>query len=111
MGECCSNGNYPQERKIFDSFEKMDKNNIKAFNIINYDENYEKISEQYKNNFDKIGQFQYLRINFMKQLKRHILNENENYKTQNYHNFSLQSNYYRNNTYKYTMTKYNIIIL
>ena len=108
MGECCSNGNYPQERKIFDSFEKMDKNNIKAFNIINYDENYEKISEQYKNNFDKIGQFQYLRINFMKQLKRHILNENENYKTQNYHNFSLQSNYYRNNTYKYTMTKYNI---
>ena len=108
MGECCSNENYPQERKIFDSFEKMDKNNIKAFNIINYDENYEKISEQYKNNFDKIGQFQYLRINFMKQLKRHILNENENYKTQNYHNFSLQSNYYRNNTYKYTMTKYNI---
>ena len=108
MGECCSNENYPQERKIFDSFEKMDKNNIKSFNIINYDENYEKISEQYKNNFDKIGQFQYLRINFMKQLKRHILNENENYKTQNYHNFSLQSNYYRNNTYKYTMTKYNI---
>ena len=37
MGECCSNENYPEERKIFDSFDKMDNNNIKIFDIINYD--------------------------------------------------------------------------
>ena len=108
MGECCSNDYYPQERKIFDSFEKIDKNNIKEFSIMNYDENFEKISEQYKNNFDKMGQFQHLRINFVKQLKRYILNDNESYKTQNNHNFLAQSNYYRNNNYKYTISKYNI---
>ena len=108
MGECCSNGNYPEERKIFDSFEKIDKNNLKEFNIIYYDENYEKISEQYKNKFDKMGQFQYLRINFLKQLKRHILDDTESYKTKNNYDFFDENNYYRNNSYKYTMIKYNI---
>ena len=108
MGECCSNEYYPEERKIFDSFEKIDENKMKVFNIINYDENVEKISEQYKNNFNKMCQFQYLRINFLKQLKRYILNEKESYKTKNYPNFLAESNYYRNNSYKYTTIKYNI---
>ena len=68
MGECCSNENYPEERKIFDSFDKMDNNNIKIFDIINYDENCEIISGKYRNNFEKMGQFQYLRVNFVKQM-------------------------------------------
>ena len=109
MGECCSNENYPEERKIFDSFDKMDNNNIKIFDIINYDENCEIISGKYRNNFEKMGQFQYLRVNFVKQMRRHILKDKDKYSINNNENFFPKSNYYRNNNYKFTMIRYNNI--
>ena len=48
MGECCSNSNYPLEKKIFESFEKIEKNKIDNLNIITYDENCKNIFEKFQ---------------------------------------------------------------
>lgn len=100
MGECCSNGHYPEERKIFDSFEKIDTNNINDFNIINYDEISQKILDLHKNSFHKIGQFQYLRVNFIKELKKEIVHDNHNHKNYYQQYFGANNLYINNNMYR-----------
>ena len=121
MGACCTNENYPEERKIFESFEKINKENIDELNIINYDDKCEEIKNLYKNTFDKLGQFQILRVNFIKELKKEITNDknygnnfNNNYA--NINNNMYNRSYYVNNTNKYNINEtqrilYHIVIM
>ena len=121
MGSCCTNENYPEERKIFESFEKINKENIDELNIINYDDKCEEIKNLYKNTFDKLGQFQILRVNFIKELKKEITNDktygnnfNNNYA--NINNNMYNRSYYVNNTNKYNINEtqrilYHIVIM
>ena len=107
MGECCSNSNYPVEKKIFGSFEKIEKNKIDNLNIITYDENCKNIFEKFQNIFNKLGQFQLLRVNFINELKKQITNIKEpgtnNYKNNNI----IEHNDYGNSYYFYQMNKNN----
>ena len=98
MGECCSNEYYPEERKIFDSFEKIDIDNINDFNIINYDEITGKIFDLHRNSFYKIAQFQLLRVNFIKELKKEITNDNKDHNNY-YQQYLGRNNLYINNNY------------
>ena len=121
MGACCTNENYPEERKIFESFEKINKENIDELNIINYDDKCEEIKNLYKNTFDKLGQFQILRVNFIKELKKEITNDktydnnfNNNYA--NINNNMYNSSYYANKSNKYNINEtqrilYHIVIM
>ena len=111
MGECCSNENYPEERKIYESFEKINKENIEELNIINYDDKCEEIRNLYRNTFDKLGQFQSLRVNFIKELKKEITNDKlyENNLYNNYPDINknmYNRNYYTNNKHKYNIMKF-----
>ena len=105
MGECCSNGKYPEEKKIFESFEKIDKENIDGLNIINYEDKIEAISHLYKNTFDKLGQFHSLRFNFIKELKNEITKEKSN--NMNYNNPYLSYNNMYNRTNYNNSIRYN----
>ena len=108
MGECCSNENYPEERKIYESFEKINKENIEELNIINYDDKCEEIRNLYRNTFDKLGQFQSLRVNFIKELKKEITND-KLYENNIYNNYpDINKNMYNRNYYTYNKQKYNI---
>ena len=108
MGACCTNENYPEERKIFESFEKINKESIDELNIINYDDKCEEIKNLYKNTFDKLGQFQILRVNFIKELKKEITNDKpfDNNFNNNYVN--INNNMYNRNNYVNNTNKYNI---
>ena len=107
MGECCSNSNYPVEKKIFESFEKIEKNKIDNLNIITYDENCKNIFEKFQNIFNKLGQFQLLRVNFINELKKQITNIKEP-GTNNYKNNNIKEhNDYGNSYYFYQMNKNN----
>lgn len=121
MGECCTNSKNPEERKIFESFENIKPENINELNILNYDEKSEEIKSIFRNAFDKLGRFQQIRVNFIKELKKDITNndlsdvnyfqyyppitnnlyENTNY-TQNIKNFNINEN---------QRTLYHIIIM
>ena len=105
MGECCTNGKYPQEKKIFESFEKIDKENIDGLNIINYENKIEAIGHLYKNTFDKLGQFHSLRFNFIKELKNEITKEKSN--DMNYNNPYLSYNNMYNRTNYNNSIRYN----
>lgn len=99
MGECCSRVNIPEERKIFNSFRNIDNENKFHFTILNYDENYEKINSLSKTTFEKLGQMQQLRVNFIQELREEInvnkqnLNTNNNYLDPNLVN-DYNNNYY-----------------
>ena len=86
MGECCSNGNYKEERKIIESFEKIEKEKINGLNILNYENKIEGIRNLYRNTFDKLGQFHSLRFNFINELKKEITNDKSN-NTDYYNNY------------------------
>ena len=108
MGECCSNGNYKEERKIFESFEKIEKEKINGLNIINYENKIEDIRNLYRNTFDKLGQFHSLRFNFINELKKEITNDKSN-NTDYYNNYStIDNNLYNRNNYFNNTNKYNV---
>ena len=108
MGECCSNGNYKEERKIFESFEKIEKEKINGLNIINYEIKMEDIRNLYRNTFDKLGQFHSLRFNFINELKKEITNDKSN-NTDYYNNYStIDNNLYNRNNYFNNTNKYNV---
>ena len=108
MGECCSNGNYKEERKIFESFEKIEKEKINGLNILNYENKIEDIRNLYRNTFDKLGQFHSLRFNFINELKKEITNDKSN-NTEYYNNYStLDNNLYNRNNYFNNSNKYNV---
>lgn len=99
MGECCSRDNISQERKIINSFRNIDKENNFYFTIQNYDENYEKIKSLSKNSFEKLGQMQQLRVNFMQELREEINANKKNIDNNNYYFGPNLSNDYNNNYY------------
>ena len=108
MGECCSNGNYKEERKIFESFEKIEKEKINGLNILNYENKIEDIRNLYRNTFDKLGQFHSLRFNFINELKKEITNDKSN-NTDYYNNYStIDNNLYNRNNYFNNSNKYNV---
>ena len=108
MGECCSNGNYKEERKIFESFEKIEKEKINGLNILNYENKIEDIRNLYRNTFDKLGQFHSLRFNFINELKKEITNDKSN-NTDYYNNYStIDNNLYNRNNYFNNTNKYNV---
>ena len=108
MGECCSNGNYKEERKIIESFEKIEKEKINGLNILNYENKIEDIRNLYRNTFDKLGQFHSLRFNFINELKKEITNDKSN-NTDYYNNYStIDNNLYNRNNYFNNTNKYNV---
>ena len=108
MGECCSNGNYKEERKIFESFEKIEKEKINGLNILNYENKIEGIRNLYRNTFNKLGQFHSLRFNFINELKKEITNDKSNNKDY-YNNYStIDNNLYNRNNYFNNSNKYNV---
>ena len=102
MGECCSNQNYPEEKKIYNSFKKIEKENNIEFNIINYDEKCEEIYQLTKNKIRKLGFLQSLRVNFIQELRRDIYNliEKDSNYSQDYSgiNNNYKKHYLLNNT-------------
>lgn len=104
MGECCSNENYPEERKIIESFEKMDNDNINEFTIINYEEMCEEISILYINTFEKLGNFQHLRVNFINELKKKISRANV-IELNNYPDYSKRNNNIKGNAISFQQMK------
>ena len=87
MGECCSKENELEEKRTLRSFKTIKKENINDLNIINYEDKKEEIKNLYENTFDKLGQFQQLRVNFIKELRKEISNTNT-IGNNNYQNYS-----------------------
>ena len=111
MGECCSRDDVSQERKIINSFRNIDNENNFIFTIQNYDENYEKIKSLSKNSFEKLGQMQQLRVNFMQELREEINANKKNIDLNNYYLGPNLANDYNNNYYvpnMYNLSNINI---
>ena len=96
MGTICSKENYPESRKMFNSFIEINQENEFNFTINNYDKNCGIIKSLSKNNFEKLGQMQQLRVDFIKEIREDLTTSN-NY---NYNNI----NYFR---YGYVYNNYN----
>ena len=111
MGECCSREDVSQERKLINSFRNIDNENKFYFTILNYDENYEKIKSLSKNSFEKLGQMQQLRVNFIQELREEINANKQNIDINNYYLRPNLENDYNNNYYvpnMYNLNDYNI---
>ena len=113
------------EKKILNSFKNVGLENKFNFTIDNYDENYNKIQSLSKNNFEKLGQMQQLRVNFIQEIREEI-NNNSKRNINNYNyiydpNFPYQYRNYNyptnvNNSYDYNINEtqkllYYIIIM
>ncbi len=122
MGQVCGTIDYPESKKIFESFNSLFYENKYIFGINNYDNNCHKIQFLSKNYFEKLGQMQQLRVDFIQEIREDIndTKENDNYNHykylqndygyKNYDYMSIVNNY---NCYKVTEDKllYNIIIM
>ena len=122
MGQVCGTSDYPESKKIFESFNSLFYNNKYIFSINNYDNNCHRIQSLSKNYFEKLGQMQQLRVDFIQEIREDIndTKENDNYNHykylqndygyKNYDYMSIVNNY---NCYKVTEDKllYNIIIM
>ena len=84
MGECCSNSNYPKEKKIYDSFKKIEREKNHEFNIINYDEKCNEIYQLTKDSIKKLGSFQNIRVNLIEEFKKDLYNLTEKKINNNY---------------------------
>jgi hypothetical protein len=106
MGQVCGTDNCPESRKIFDSFNSLFYENKYIFSINNYDDNCQKILSSSKNYFEKLGQMQQLRVDFIQEIREHInaVNESNNYYDKNKY---LQDDYgYRNYNYMPIINNY-----
>ena len=111
MGECCTREVVPLERKLINSFRNIDNENKFYFTIKNYDENYEKISSLSKNSFEKLGQMQQLRVNFIQEIREEINVNKQNIDINNYYLGPNLENDYNNNYIVpniYNLNYYNI---
>ena len=105
MGQCGTQNN-PESRKIFDSFNSLYYENKYIFSINNYDDNCQKILSSSKNYFEKLGQMQQLRVDFIQEIREDInaVNEIDNYYNKNEY---LQNDYgYRNYNYMPIVNNY-----
>ena len=107
MGQICSSDNYPESKKIFNSFKKMQLENKFDFTIHNYDNICQKIKSLSKNYFEKLGQMQQLRIDFIEQIRQeiNITNENYYYNAINYN--SIYSHHYNSYNYMQNINNFN----
>ena len=81
---CCSSVKRSEEEKIYEFFKRLMKDNDFVFDIKNYKDNYDKISNKSGNNFKKLSKKQNVCIEFIKIIKKednnsinHINNINE----------------------------------
>ena len=107
MGQICSSDSYPESKKILNSFKKMQFDNKFDFSINNYDNNCQKIKSLSKNYFEKLGQMQQLRIDFIELIRQeiNITNENYYYNTINYN--SIYSHHYNSYNYMEDLNNFN----
>ena len=57
MGQICGSGNYPESKKIFNSFKNINQKNRLVLTINNYDSISSKIQSLSKNSFKKKGKW------------------------------------------------------
>ena len=67
---CCSTVKASEEEEIIIFFNKLLKENNFNLNIINYNENYNKISKMSGNNFKKLCKKQIVRLGFIKIIQK-----------------------------------------
>ena len=67
---CCSSVKRSEEEKINEFFKKLMKDNNFVFDIKNYKDNYDKISNKSGNNFKKLSRKQNVRVEFIKIIKK-----------------------------------------
>ena len=105
MGQICNKEKNSESTKILNFFKTINPENKLNFNINCYDENCQKILSFAKNNFEKLGQMQQLRVDFIQEVREEINNlKNYNYNSyNNYNNFNNYNNYlnYPQNQYPY----------
>ena len=97
MGVCYSE-EYPESKKILYSLNKIKQENHFYHTINNYDENYNKIQFLSKNNFEKLGQMQQVRVDFIQEIREEINanpNINANYLYYPKHGKQNYNNYYQ----------------
>ena len=99
MGQLCESENYPESKKILNSFKKILFENKFVFSINNYDNNCQQISSLSKNSFEKLGQMQQLRIDFIEQIRNELNIVIGNYYYNNINNNSENNNLYNNYNY------------
>ena len=108
MGQICSRENFSESKKMFDFFNNINQEKYN-FAINNYEENCQKIQSLSKNNFEKLGQMQQLRVDFIKEIREEIIgNKNKNINKyiylqsdniyNNYNNIQAINNLYYSNT-------------
>ena len=107
MGQICTSDNYPESKKILNSFKNMQLENKFDFSIHNYDNNCQKIKSLSKNYFEKLGQMQQLRIDFIELIRQeiNIINENYYYNTINYN--SIDTYHYNSYNYMQNLNNFN----
>ena len=107
MGQICTSDNYPESKKILNSFKNMQLENKFDFSIHNYDNNCQKIKSLSKNYFEKLGQMQQLRIDFIELIRQeiNITNENYYYNTINYN--SIDTYHYNSYNYMQNLNNFN----
>lgn len=67
---CCSSAKISEEKKIYEFFKKLMKDNNFVFDIKNYKDNYDKISNKSGNNFKKLSRKQNVCTEFIKIIKK-----------------------------------------
>ena len=68
----CNREEYPESKKILYSLNKIRKENHFYHTINNYEENYNKIKSLAKNNFEKLGQKQQMRVDFIQEIREEL---------------------------------------
>ena len=77
MGQICGAENYPESKKIFYSLKSINQENHFEFTINNYDSISKKIQSLSKNTFEKLGQMQQLRVDFIQEIREELNIANE----------------------------------
>ena len=110
MGKVCSKENYPESKKMFNSFNEINQENKFNFSINNYEQNCGKIQSLSKNNFEKLGQMQQLRVDFIEEIREEITKANKtNYNNNiNYLEYGYIHNNYNYNQFINNLNYYNI---
>ena len=100
MGQICNKEKNSESRKILNSFKTINPENNLNFNINCYDENCQKVLSFSKNNFEKLGQMQQLRVDFIQEVREEI-NNLKNYNYNSYNNYNNNYINYPQNQYPY----------
>ena len=77
----CEREKISESKKIFNSFNKISKVNKFNYTIENYEENLQKVQSFSKKDFEKLGQMQQLRVDFIQEIREefNLIKENNYY--------------------------------